>query len=229
LAGSGKTDLYYLGLYRRQGRFDQGSSREERHSVGTRFWGKDAGLDYNLELVYQWGSFGDGEIRAWTAASDTGYSFAKLPLRPRLGLKANVASGDHDPSSHDLQTFNALFPKGAYFSEASLIGPANFMDLHPSLDLNPGNDLTVIFDWDFFWRESTRDGIYGNAVNLVRSGRQSSARYIGSQPQAQLEWRLDRHLSLVAIYAHFLAGPFLRESGPGKDVDYLTSWLHFKF
>ena len=63
----------------------------------------------------------------------------------------------------------------------------------------------------------------------MRSGRNSAARYIGSQPQATVEWNLDRHLTLVAIYAHFLAGDFLKESGPGKDVDYLTTWLAYKF
>ena len=63
----------------------------------------------------------------------------------------------------------------------------------------------------------------------MRSGKSSNARYIGSQPQGQLEWDVERHLMLVAIYAHFFAGPFLRESGPGKEVDYLTTRLTYKF
>ena len=41
--------------------------------------------------------------------------------------------------------------------------------------------------------------------------------------------RTDRHITFVAIYAHFLAEPFLRETGPGEDVDYLTSWLAYRF
>ncbi|HMJ64381.1 MAG TPA: hypothetical protein VK615_03435 [Candidatus Binatia bacterium] len=39
--------------------------------------------------------------------------------------------------------------------------------MHPSLELNPAKELAVTVDWDFFWRESTRDAIYGNAVNVV--------------------------------------------------------------
>ncbi|HEY5976068.1 MAG TPA: alginate export family protein, partial [Geobacteraceae bacterium] len=229
LLPNGKVDLYYLGLYRREARFDQGTARETRHSVGTRLWGKEAGLDYNFEFVYQFGSFGGSDIQAWTVASDTGYGVKDVLFAPRLGLKANVASGDRDPANRDLETFNPLFPKGAYFSEANLIGPANFADLHPSIELLPFRQLTVTFDWDFFWRESNRDGIYGNAVNLVRSGQGSRAWYVGSQPQVQLEWRVDRHLTFVAQYAHFLAGPFIKESGPGNDVDYATSWVTYKF
>lgn len=222
-------DLYYSGLYRAKAGFDQGTARETRHSAGMRLWRTAAPLDYNFEAIYQWGSFGKGEIRAWTVASDTGFTLKSLPLRPRLGLRADIASSDEDPANPDLQTFNPLFPKGAYFSEAGLIGPVNFIDLNPCLDLHLTNRLTLVFDWDFFWRESTRDGLYNNAVALVRSGKTGNSRYIGSMPQAQLLWDLDRHLSFVAIYGHFLTGSFLRESGSGRDVDYVTTWLTYKF
>jgi hypothetical protein len=222
-------DLYYLGLSRSNARFDQGTAHETRHSVGTRFWRTAAPLDYNFEALYQWGSFGNGNIQAWTVASDTGYSFISQPLRPRIGLRADIASGDNDPSNQALQTFNPLFPKGAYFSEAGLIGPYNFIDLNPCLDLHLTKQLTVIFNWDFFWRESTRDGLYNSAGTLVRSGKTTNASYIGSMPQAQIFWDIDRHLSFVAIYGHFVAGPFLKQSGPGQDVDYVTTWLMYKF
>lgn len=222
-------DLYYLGLFRRHSHFDQGTGRETRHSIGTRLWRAKRTLDYNFEFLYQWGSFGSGEIRAWTAASDTGYRLEQVPLSPRFGMKADIASGDDDPDDQDLQTFNPLFPKGAYFSENGLIGPANFINVNPSVELHAGRGVTVIANWDFFWRQSTHDGIYNNAVVLVRSGRDSRARYIGSQPQMQVEWDVDRHLTLVAIYAHFLAGPFLRTSGAGKDVNYVTLWGTYRF
>lgn len=229
LLPTGTIDLYYFGLYRRTASFDQGSARETRHSVGTRLWRNAAPLDYNFEFLYQWGSFGKGDIRAWTAASDTGYTFAALPLHPRIGLRADIASGDEDPANPDLQSFNPLFPKGAYFSEAGLIGPVNFIDLNPCLDLHLSDRFTMIFDWDFFWRESTRDGLYNSSLARVRSGTTSDARYIGSMPQAQLLWDIDRHLSFVAIYGHFFAGRFLKETGPGEDLDYVTTWLTYKF
>lgn len=225
----GNMDIYYIGLFRRQAEFDQGTARETRHSVGTRLWRTKKPLDYNFEFVFQWGSFGRGDIRAWTAASDTGYTVAGMPFSPRFGLKADIASGDEDPDSPDLQTFNPLFPKGAYFSENGLIGPDNFININPSVALQLTKSVTFTANCDFFWRESTRDGLYNNAGSLVRSGRNSTARYIGSQPQAQVEWQIGRHITLAAIYAHFLAGEFLRQSGPGKDVDYVTSWITYKF
>ena len=55
-------DLYYIGLYRGKAGFDQGSARETRHSIGARLWRTAASLDYNFEGIYQWGSFGSGEV-----------------------------------------------------------------------------------------------------------------------------------------------------------------------
>jgi hypothetical protein len=151
LVPEGNADLYYIGFCNRHARFDQGNGRETRHSVGTRLWRTAKPLDYNFEFIYQWGSFGDGHIQAWTAASDTGYSFGSLPLRPRLGLKADITSGDKDPNDPDLQTFNPLFPKGAYFGEDGLLGPANHIDLNPSVDLHLGGNVTSSTNCDFFW------------------------------------------------------------------------------
>ena len=111
----------------------------------------------------------------------------------------------------------------------ALIGPANFIDLHPILDVHLTQSITVTTDWDVFWRQSTRDGIYGPAINLIRSGRTSRARSVGSQATVQAEWQVTRHTTLVGIYTHFFAGAFLRESGPGRDVDYVTTWVAYRF
>src|SRR5262245_48658824 len=226
---SGHVDLYYLGLSSKRAEFDQGAANELRHSVGMRLRGEPAPWDYNWEFVYQWGQFGGGAITAWTVASDTGYTLRAVPLQPRLGLKADIASGDRDPRRRGLQTFNALFPKGAYFNEASLIGPANFIDIHPSLTFQLTERVKVTADWDCFWRYSVRDGVYGNAVNLVRSGQESRARYIGSAATVEAEWEASRHITLTVDYTHFLAGPFLQQSGPGQDVDFVATWVTYKF
>src|ERR1041385_1044635 len=225
----GNVDVYYLGLDRENAHFDQGTAHEIRHSVGSRIWGRKAGWDYNLEFVYQFGSFGNGDIQAWTAASDVGFTFDRIPLKPRLGLKANVTSGDDNPNNSNLQTFNPLFPRGAYFGEPALIGPANHIDVHPQLDLALRRNLTLTLDWDCFWRESTHDGVYGAAVNVIQTGRTSDARYVGQQAEAMLEWRLNRHLTLTADYAHFFAGDFLEQTTPSKDVDYFSVWATIRF
>lgn len=191
--------------------------------MGTRIWGGRSGWDYNLEFVGQFGTFGSRDIQAWTAAAEAGFTFVTTPLEPRFSLRANATSGDDNPKDSKLQTFNPLFPRGAYFGEPALIGPANHIDVHPQLDLALRRNLGLTLDWDCFWRESTHDGIYGPAVNLLQTGQGSTARYVGHQAEVILEWRVNRYLSLTADYAHFFAGNFLQQTTPGKDVDYFLT------
>jgi hypothetical protein len=73
------------------------------------------------------------------------------------------------------------------------------------------------------------DGVYGPAVNLIQSGQHSNARFIGHQAETLLEWQINRHFTFSADYAHFFAGEFLEQTTPGKDVDYTSAWLTFKF
>jgi Alginate export len=222
-------DLYYLGLDRDAASFEQGTATELRETVGARISRRSGSWDYDVEGVYQWGRFGSGTISAWTVASNTGLTLGSTPWRPRLGLKADVTSGDRDPGDPRLQSFNPLFPRGSYFGENQQIGPINHIDLHPSIHLHPTPKLNISPSWVFFWRESLRDGVYDVAGNLVRAGAGTNARYIGSQPALTLEWEVDRHLTIVVDLECFLAGPFLRETGPADDVVFAASWVTFTF
>lgn len=224
-----KLDLYYLGLRRPDAAYVQGVADELRHSIGARLFGEQGGWDYNFESLVQFGTFGDADILAWTLGTDTGCTFASVPLRPRLGLRADVISGGSNANSGRLGTFNPLFPKGAYFGEIALIGPANLFDVHPTLDLHVTEQFTVSVDWDIFWRYSTDDGLYDNGGNVLRDPAGSDARFVGHQPGFSLEWEIGRHTTLSASYAHFFAGDFIKQSGAGADVDFVAVWLTYKF
>lgn len=220
-------DLYLLGLRRDDSEYDQGTHNERRRSIGSRIFGAPGSWDYNFELVYQWGSFGPDDIDAWTIASDTGYTVKGVPLQPRLGLRADVTSGDHHPSDSKLETFNPLFPKGAYFSEAGLIGPQNHIDLHPMLDLHLLEQLQLTLAWDFFWRESTHDAIYRISGSPIVPGNSNDERYVGSDGSVMLAWEPERHVEIVGTYEHFFAGPFLRDANR-EDVNFVGLWLNLK-
>lgn len=222
-------DLYYLGFENLEASFDQDRGRELRHSIGTRIWGRPMPWEYNLEYVYQFGDFGSGRINAWTAANAVRYNFADAPFKPALGVRFDVASGDQNANSPNLQTFNPLFPSGAYFNLTGPFGPQNIIDLHPTLDVHLRDDLALSADWAFFWRESLDDGVYQLSGSLIASGRNSRARSIGSSPALTVVWTINPHTTLLASYVHIFPGPFLDETTPGKAVDYVTTWLTFKF
>lgn len=227
--GPGKLDLYYLGLDRKTHEYDQGTAREQRQSLGARIFDETGQWDFDYEAVWQFGAFGPARIRAWTLASNTGYTWRGLPLQPRLGLKADVASGDRNPDDRTLGTFNALYPKGAYFSQADLLGPYNLMDLHPSLAVKVTRTVTLSPDVDFFWRQSTRDGIYDTPGNLLVSGKSAGGRYIGAHANVAVQWQASPHLSFEANYLHFFPGRFLKDVGLDRPVNFVGVWATFKF
>jgi len=221
-------DFYYLGLSRQNAKFARGTADELRHSLGTRLFGKRGALDCNFEFVGQFGSFGNADILAWTAASDTGWTFANAPAKPRVFLRADIASGDHGGSN--LGTFNPLFPRGAYFNEASLIGPQNLMDLQPGVELALTKSVKLTTSCDFVWRESLGDGVYGVALNLQVPPGASGARYVGTFPSASLAWQAGRHLNLTLNYTACLFGDFVQHSAPGqRNASYVSTVATFRF
>ena len=221
-------DLYYLGYEREAARFDQGVALEHRHSVGTRLWGTRGSSDYNAEIIAQWGAFGQSRIRAWTVASDTGY---RLRWRgtPRIGLRADVTSGDGNRRDDVLGTFNPLFPKGAYFGLIAPTGPLNHSDLHPSIKFWLKNGWSIQTSWLFFWRTKADDGVYAVPGTLLRSGAGTQAHYVGQSPGAEVSWQADTHLSFTIDLSLFSAGSFLDEAPPSRTITYIAAWTTYRF
>ncbi len=224
-----KLDFYYLGFSDTRSRYEQGMNRERRHSLGIRMSADNLPWDYNWELVYQFGKFGNGNIRAWTLATETGYQWQSVTWKPRLALSANIASGDKNPNDPNLGSFNALFPRGNYFSQAAVIGPRNFFNLHPYLTVHPDDDWSLTADINFFWRKETSDGAYGPSGNLVRASNGSNERFVGSAVSLNSEWSVNKHLSLIAIYAHWFPGTFLKDTGASEPIDFVELTMQYKF
>lgn len=225
-SAKGGISFYYLGLDRKSARFNQGSGREIRQTIGSRIWGNYKNLDYNYEAIGQLGTFGNSTIRAWAIATDSGLNFPKK--FSRIGFKSNITSGDKNRNDKKLQSFNPLFPATAYSGTIALIGPTNVADFSPSYRFNR-NKISVTSDWAFYWRQNRNDGLYGISGNLQRTGNLSRAKFIGSLASVRMDYRFDRHLTLTGIYSHFLTGKFLRETPPSKNVDYFTTWLTYRF
>jgi hypothetical protein len=222
-------DLYYIGYRNALADFNQGTGTEVRHTLGSRFFGKAQDWDWNVEGMFQFGRFDSGDIRAWSAASETGYTFTNVPYSPRAGLRTNIISGDRNPGSPGLQTFNPLFPKGKYFGEIGLIGPVNLINAHPSLTLHLTDQWTLQGATVFYWRESLGDGIYDVGGSLVRPSGGSRARYIGTQADVVLGWEPARWFSAELAYSMFAPGNFIKDTGPSKTAHFVGFETVVKF
>jgi Alginate export len=222
-------DVYFLGLWRKNAVFNDVGGRELRHSLGTRFWCRRGNWKWDAEAVYQTGSMADKNIAAWTASVNINYQASNFPLKPELGLKTEWISGDKKKADGKLQTFNPLFPRGAYFGLAALIGPANLFDVHPSVSLNLTDQFVIDLDYDVFWRTSTQDGIYSVNTSLLYSDAMSLATKIGRQLAASLTYRPNPFLYFRGEFTWFDAGPFLKTAGTGKDILFTGVTAQLKF
>lgn len=222
-------DIYYLGLWKRHVVFDDGQGKERRHSIGARVWSSAGDWQYDMEGLYQFGKFAGKSITAWTTSINTSYTFSTARLKPEIGLKTELISGDRNYNDDKLQTFNPLFPRGSYFGLAALIGPANLIDVHPSLSLSITKKIDLAFDYDIFWRYSRNDGLYGVNGSLIYPGKNISASYIGNQPAVNLTFSPNNYLSLTAEFTWFDAGSFLKTAGAGKNILFTGITTQLKF
>jgi Alginate export len=220
-------DVYYLGIYNEDATYASGTADETRHSLGTRQFGGWKGWDWNAEEVLQVGSFGDKSIRAWTASLDAGYTF-HAALQPRLGVNADVASGDTHPNGGTQGTFDALYFMSGYFNDASLFRPQNIIDVHPMLGLQLTRTLSVNGGGDVFWRYSRNDAIYNPPGFILIPAIDTASTYLGTAADINFTWQIQRHLSLGASYVHFFTADYIHAAG-GKDLNFASTTLSFLF
>jgi hypothetical protein len=222
-----------LGINHKVATFQTGSGREQRESVGVRLAVPRGHWDSDSEAVFQFGTFADRPIRAWTATSNSGYTIRSRKGQPtdyRLGLDAGIASGNHNPTTGTFNTFNALFPKGAYFGEANFIGPYNIQDIRPSLRVTmPRRRIVIWPNAEWLWRQSSQDGIYSIPAALVQAGNAADALYIGFQADLNIEWEQNRHLTWMVDGTHLFSGAFLCQTTSGKSVNYLAPGITYRF
>jgi len=214
-------DGYYYLLSSHIGAADPGHPAGLRNTVGMRLWGGVDPWDYDSDVVFQFGSQNQSEIRAGGVAAKAGYSFpnGEAWWRPRLVLQANYFSGTEDPNSRVINTFIPLYAGPLGFIEPALQTFENIIDFYPSLKLHPTKSIAIQFGPDFTWRASTHDAVYLTPGIAVPGTANVPGRYIGTNLILQGSWAATANLSFLVSLVHVVAGPAITNAR-GKDTDY---------
>jgi hypothetical protein len=220
-------DLYYLGIANKPARYASATADENRQSFGSRFFGRKGRWEWNVEDVVQFGTFGDESILAWTLSSAVRYNF-KATFQPQLGLRADVASGNNGAHEGQRGTFNALYPNPEYFNNASLIRPANLMDVHPYILAHFTRTVSANGGVDVFWRYSASDAVYAPSGNVSVPASNGGSAYIATAVDANLQWNIQRHITFNTSFVHFFTGSYIHGVG-GRDVNYASATVTFLF
>lgn len=222
-------DLFYVGFRDRHAVFDQGAGRQAINSVGGRLFGDTGDRYWNLEGVVQRGSFAGKRVQAGGIGGELGYRFLRQALQPVAALTIDYISGDGNPDDGKLGTFNPMFPRGKYFAAQSPVGPRNLIHVQPSITVHPIETVALSMTGVAYWRASTHDGVYNIPGILVRSGRESTARFIGEQLEAAVAWQATPELNLSASMSAFYPGQFIRDTGPARVMRVASTMANFRF
>jgi len=225
----GSLDAYWLLAKQDERRSIEGTGDERRHSLGLRAHGEAEGWFWDWEAVWQTGRFGSGRIRAWTIATKTGRRWQGAAWQPEVMLSANIASGDDDPGDGTLRTFNALYPNASYFSENAVLGPSNFVNLHPYVKLRPRRDLTVGLDLNLYWRLERADGVYNPQGGLIRAAGGSGRRFVDAALSGVVEWTPREGMLVSLVATRSQPQGFIQATGPADPSDFVEASLQFTF
>ena len=222
-SGHFNLDGYYTGVHCGSSVYELGTAEELRHSIGLRAWKTTGDWQFDNEAIFQFGSFGNQDILAWTISFDVKNQFNVQHL---LGIKSELISGTTDENT--LGTFNPLYPRGAYFGRVARFGPANLIDVHPYWNFSTGK-FTMEIDYDVFWRFSVEDAVYGPPLNIVLEG-DSNARFIAQQIGTIFNYEFSP-FSMIELEANYIfSGDYIEEVRPGaKNLFHtvLTTELRF--
>jgi hypothetical protein len=236
-------DVYFLAIDNTTGSYTNANYRSRDigdlcvYTLGARLAGKlDIGpgvWDYDTEGGGQWGKASGDTIQAWMYSLDTGYSFPKVPAKPRIGVGFDYASGDSDPFDDIHQTWNLLFATGhSALGYIDQVGRQNIIAPNVNLTFKPLDKWTACLAYYAFWLDKNVDALYGTGGRPTRRSPYGDVGdYLGDELDLLITWDLDRHATLLFGYAHFWQSRhfFTRRSGDGEDTDFLYFQYKYSF
>lgn len=224
--GKTSTDFYIFYTEEADKSWNEVTAKDYRTSFGLRHFGTWQSLNYNNEFVYQLGTFGSETISAWTASLIIEKEF-NVATPFTIGAKIEAISGDKTSDDNTLNSFDALYPRGAYFGRVARFGPSNLIDVHPYFKSKIGK-IDIEFDYVAFWRFSANDGVYNPAL-MMDYPPENDERFIGNQIGAIAGYRLNNFISFELESNVIFPGAFLQQSNQGDTLYHFVLTSEIKF
>ncbi|MDR3404893.1 MAG: alginate export family protein [Chthoniobacter sp.] len=192
------------------------------------------GWEFSGEFAWQGGKVRDLNLNAFAVNAGVGYNFLDTPWVPRIFVEYNYASGDDNPASGDIGTFQNLFPTNhKFYGIMDMFSWQNMQDAHVSVSVQPTKALTAQVDYYAHWLANNNDAWYrANGINTVRplnAAAKDAGNYQGSEVDFILTWNVKKYFQVQGGYAHFFAGSYLSDTGAHDDADFGYVQALFKF
>jgi hypothetical protein len=218
----------------------------EIYTLGTLVKGGEGAADWRFEGAYQWGSAEDlvppaltGQTldhEAWAISAEAGYTYKDHPLKPRLALEYDFATGDGDPNDGEDNTFDNLFPRAHSIQGwMDLFAWKNLHDPHVKFSWQQNKKLKIATEWHFFFLdEEDTDAWYNAGQRVFRNAAgMDVSSFAGHEFDLKGTYKATEDLELELGYGHFFAGDYATDTAPvgggGDDADFAYLQATWKF
>lgn len=225
-------DLFYVLRYNDHGNTvgESGTGDRKTHTFGAYLNGKlGENIDYGGTLALQCGKFGDDDIEAHGYNLRLGYTFDH-PWKPRVGAQFSYATGDDDPTDGDHETFDGIFgTSAAYYGRMNLCSWMNIEDYQLTFSVQPTEKLKLWIDYHYLDLDKAADAWYYASRQVQRQDATgNSGTELGHEIDLMAKWQATKNIEIMAGYAHFFAGDFIKNT-PGGSDDADWAFIQFRY
>jgi hypothetical protein len=209
---------YYMGLT--QDGSKTGQIDRQIYAPAVRGYGKVTGtkLDFDFNLMYQFGRNGSQQHEAYGYTTEVGYTF-EHSWKPRISAFYGYATGDRNPNDNVDNRFERFYGAGRPWEQDNYIRFENIKAPKFRYEFQPSRDLRVDGAYSLFWLASKTDRLNdllngsNSAIPNPGFNRDSTGRsgdFIGQAVDIRLRYRLTAYINTTVGYSHFISGQFVR-------------------
>ena len=137
--------------------------RDERHShqallysLTIDYFHYSPVIDFNIESILQWGEQHQQNVQAYWLYSRLAKSYGSFNVYTGL----SYASGDPNPYDGKKQSFEPMFAKAPFYSEAGIFSTSNLKSLFFGSQVSPWTNTQVELEWHKIWQIHLLDSLY---------------------------------------------------------------------
>lgn len=187
-------------------------------------------IDYDVTATLQRGSYSNDSIRAGSLIAKGGYMAKSLPWKPHLLAEYDYATGNSHRDLERIGTFDQQYPSNHNaFGLEDLFGFQNIKQRRLNLDLQPYEQLTLLFQAESLHATTTADGLYNGAGGLFVKAPPAGFRSddIGTGFDAQAKYVYHKYFVVQTGVGHFFPGEFMTHNGERAPLT--IAWLQLTY
>jgi hypothetical protein len=204
------------------------SGRDERDTLGLRFWGRQGALRYDWTAARQHGRSLQHPVRAFGLFTVHSYELSGSAWKPRLTARLDLASGGGSQGAGPVRAFNPLYASSNYLGEGQFLGLSNLLMATPGLTLAPAPGVTVSLDYGMARRRREGEPVYAGGMRAYAGTANLPGKAVGGLGRVMASWSAGPRTTLALNYERLRPAPLLQGTGR-KGGHYLYTSLSYRY